>query len=222
MSGGDGLLSRRMVRVAASVGAIAAAVGVFVAVTHTMRVEREATADVAILRGVAGLRAPSLTPVMVGITAMGSPVLIAAFTVAAFVGLIVRRDRWGIVQLAVASLGTWLLEAVTKNVFGRARPTEVTHLVPVSGYSYPSGHSLAATVLYLTIAIVAGRQLRATATKALLVAAACVLIAMVGVSRVYLGVHYPSDVVGGIALGTAWALLLTAIIAAIAARRARA
>ncbi|SRR6266700_1272582 len=93
-------------------------------------------------------------------------------------------------------------------------------LVQVTGYSYPSGHSLSAAALYLTMAIIAGSHLRTTASKAVLVAGSCVLVATVGVSRVYLGVHYPSDVVSGISLGTAWALILAAAVAVIAARRA--
>jgi undecaprenyl-diphosphatase len=208
-----------MVRVAASGGAIALALGAFVAATHVMRAEQEATADIAVLRAMEGLRTPSLTAVMLGVTAFGSSTPLAAFILISFACLLALRDRWGLLHLVVASLGIWILEAVTKHLFARSRPTAVTHLVHVSGYSYPSGHSLASAVLYLTIAVVAGRHLRARAAKTIPIVAAFVLIAAVGVSRVYLGVHYPSDVAGGIALGTAWALILTATFGAIAARR---
>jgi undecaprenyl-diphosphatase len=91
-------------------------------------------------------------------------------------------------------------------------------LVQVSGFSYPSGHSLAAAALYLTMAIVAGRHLRTRASKAVLVAGAFFLVGMVGVSRVYLGVHYPSDVASGVSLGTAWALILAAVFSLMASR----
>ncbi len=213
--------SRRMMRAEAWGGAISLTVGLFVVVTRATLIERAVAFDAAVLRALARLRAPSLNAVMVDVTALGSPTVVALFTIVTFAVLIVFRDRWGVLQLAVASVGTGILTAVMKNALGRMRPTEVPRLVEVSGYSYPSGHSLAATVLFLTMAIVAGRHLRTKASKAVLVAGASLLIATVGLSRVYLGVHYPSDVVGGIALGTAWALLLAAAIATIVARRAR-
>jgi len=210
-----------MVRVTAWGGAIALAIGTFVVVTRATLADGETAVDVAILRGVARLRTASLTAIMVDVTALGSPTVVALLTVVTFAILIVLRDRWGVLQLAVASLGTGILTAVMKNALGRTRPTEVPRLVEVSGFSYPSGHSLAATVLYLTMAIVAGRHLRTKASKAAFVMGAFVLTAMVGISRVYLGVHYPTDVVGGVALGTAWALFLAATAAVIARRRAR-
>jgi undecaprenyl-diphosphatase len=117
-------------------------------------------------------------------------------------------------------VGTWILETATKNLIERIRPTEVAPLLEVSGYSYPSGHALAASALYLTMAIIAARHLRGRATKVLLVSATCLLVAAIGVSRVYLGVHYPTDVLSGVALGTAWALLLATVIGMRAPHRA--
>jgi undecaprenyl-diphosphatase len=211
-----------MIRVAAWSGAIALAVGTFILVTHETLIERDTeNIDRAILLWMARLRARSLTGVMVDLSALGSPTLVTLFTLVTFAILIVLRDRRGALHLALASLGTWVLTAGTKNLIGKARPTEVEHLVDVSGFSYPSGHALAAAALYLTVSIVAGAHLRTAASKAVLVAGACVLISMVGVSRVYLGVHYPSDVASGVSLGAAWALILAAGVALVAARRAR-
>jgi undecaprenyl-diphosphatase len=205
-----------MVRVAAWGGALALAVGTFAAVTQQMVAGRHAAIDRAILVWVAGLRAPPLTVVMVGVTTLGSPRPFTVLTLVALAILIALRDRRGVIHLAAAGLGTWILETATKGLLERARPTEVVPLVQVSGYSYPSGHALAAASLYLTMAIVAGRYLRGRASKVLLIAGAFALITMIAVSRVYLGVHYPSDVVSGISLGTAWALLLSAVVGAVA------
>lgn len=207
-------LTTRMIRVAVWAGAIALAVGTFLLVTHETIVEKEGgTVDRAILLALAHLRTPRLTGVMVDLTALGSPTLVTLFTAVTFAILVVLRDRRGALHLIIASIGASVWTSATKHIIEKTRPTEVEHLVEVSGYSYPSGHSLAAAALYLTIAIVAGTHLRTVSSKAVLMAGASVLVALVALSRVYLGVHYPSDVVSGVSLGTAWALILAATIA---------
>jgi undecaprenyl-diphosphatase len=193
---------------------VAAAIATFAALTHLVLGGRSTALDRAILLWMARVRTPSVTMVMVVVTALGSPRPFALLTLAFVAVLIARRDRWGIAHLVVAGLGAWILEYAIKRLLERARPTEVAHLVQVSGYSYPSGHALAGAALYLTMAIIAARHLRRRAPKALLIAAACTLIITIGVSRMYLGVHYPSDVASGIALGTAWALLVSAAVGA--------
>ena len=215
-------LTLRMMRVAAWSGSIALAVGVFLLITHETIVERDnATTDRAVLLWVAAQRTPRLTGVMVDVTALGSPTLVMLFTAVTFAILIVLRDRRAALHMAVASVGTLVWTFATKSIIEKARPTEVEHLVRVSGFSYPSGHSLAAAALYLTIAIVAGTRLEGGSSRAVLFAASALLVALVGISRVYLGVHYPSDVLAGIALGTAWALILAACTTAAAARGKR-
>jgi undecaprenyl-diphosphatase len=216
---GRPFLSARTVRAAVWSGAIALAIGTFILVTHEAVIERDSTSvDRAVLLWIARLRRLWLTGVMIDLTALGSSTLVAIFTLVMFAILIVLGDRRGALHLTVASLGTWIWTSGTKNLIERARPTEVEHLVHVSGYSYPSGHSLAAAALYLTMAIVAGSHLRTRAAKAVLVSGAAALVALVGVSRVYLGVHYPSDVLSGVSLGTAWALILAAVVAVMATR----
>jgi undecaprenyl-diphosphatase len=213
----------RIVRVEVWVGAIALAIGTFLAVTQETVIRHhtatQSSIDGVVLRWMSHLRSPRLTGAMVDITALGSPTLVTIFTLVTLAILIVLRDRRGALLLAIASVGAWILSASMKGLIGRARPTEVQHLVEVSGSSYPSGHSLAAAALYLTMALVAARHMRTTASKAVLVAGAFFLIAMVAVSRVYLGVHYPSDVLSGVSLGTAWALLLAAVATVIIGRR---
>jgi len=135
-------------------------------------------------------------------------------------------DRSRIDRHLIPKFGDLAMDKITPAVVMRwldelrkTKLSEVEHLVQVTGYSYPSGHSLAAAALYLTMAIVAGAQLRTVASKTVLFAGASLLVALVGISRVYLGVHYPSDVLSGIALGTAWALILSALIAVVVRRR---
>jgi undecaprenyl-diphosphatase len=211
-----------MIRVAAWAGAIALALGTFLIITHeTITEKRGAGLDRAILLWFAHRRTPRLTAIMVDLTALGSSTLVALFTFVTFGILIAVRDPRGALHLAVASLGTSAWTSATKRVIEKARPTEVEHLVEVTGFSYPSGHSLAAAALYLTMAIIAGTHLRSGASRAVVVAGAGLLIALVAMSRVYLGVHYPSDTAAGVSLGAAWALMLAAVVAVIAARQNR-
>jgi undecaprenyl-diphosphatase len=210
-----------MVRVDLWIALITLALGTFVAVTHESVAQGNAAeADRAILRWMSDRRTPTLNGVMVGITTFGSRTFLASLIVVTLAILIVRRERREVIHLVVASLGLGALVWVTKGIVERARPTEVAHVVNVSGFSYPSGHSAATATLYLTMAVIAASHLRTRAAKAALVAGVALLVALVGLSRVYLGVHYPSDVLGGMSLGASWALMLAAAVAVLASRRA--
>jgi undecaprenyl-diphosphatase len=100
---------------------------------------------------------------------------------------------------------------VSKNIIERIRPEEAQQLIVVSGFSYPSGHSVSVSALYLTIAIIAARYVQRSGARAAIFLAVSAVLVMVGASRVYLGVHYATDVVSGISLGAAWALLLAGL-----------
>ena len=94
----------------------------------------------------------------VDLTALGLITLIALISTVALWVLLLLKDRMGALQLLAASLGAGIVTNITKNFIDRARPEEVTQLIQVSGFSYPSGHSLAAASLYLTVAILVGRH----------------------------------------------------------------
>ncbi|MGB8477059.1 MAG: phosphatase PAP2 family protein [Candidatus Acidiferrum sp.] len=174
--------------------------------------------DSAILLAVAKMRTPRLTISAIDVTALGSITLVVLFTAFTLLVLLVLRDRMGAIQLLVASVGAGILTLVTKDIIERIRPAEAQQLIVVSGFSYPSGHSLSTSALYLTIAIIAARYVQhANARTAIFLAVSAVII-MVGASRVYLGVHYATDVVSGISLGAAWALLLGGVFTLMAHR----
>ncbi|MDB4991168.1 MAG: hypothetical protein JWN04_6346 [Myxococcaceae bacterium] len=111
----------------------------------------------------------------------------------------------------MAGVAVWTFSV--KNLFARARPDVVYRLLDVQGYSFPSGHSSGSSALYLTIALVFAPHVRHMRNRILLFLG-CVLLALaIGLSRVYLGVHYPSDVASGLTFGWGWAFLVAALFA---------
>jgi undecaprenyl-diphosphatase len=116
-------------------------------------------------------------------------------------------------------VGAGILTLVTKDIIERTRPEVGQRLITVSGFSYPSGHSLSTSALYLTIAIIAGRYVQHLGARVAIFVAVSAVVILVGASRVYLGVHYPTDVVSGISLGAAWALVLAGLFTLLGHRR---
>jgi membrane-associated phospholipid phosphatase len=150
---------------------------------------------------------PVLLPVMTAVTQLGSwPVLLTATLVAAAL-LLWSGHRRSAVLLLGTSLGGRLLIEAQKIGINRLRPDDFDHLVPVRSLSFPSAHAGNSMLLFLSLAlIVAPREARWWAVPAALAATF-----LVGISRPMLGVHWPSDVIGGWAFGAAWVLALVAI-----------
>jgi undecaprenyl-diphosphatase len=178
----------------------------------TETTSRLLSTDATVLRAIAQVRRPWLNGIAMDLTALGSPVLVALFTVALGSLLLARADRRGAGVLLVSSFASVLLTSATKAVFERPRPEVVPRLVEVVGLSYPSGHSLASAAVYLTAAFVLARHLSSLPERLAGLAFTAGIVLLVGASRVYLGVHYPSNVFGGILLGTAWALLMAIVL----------
>ena len=100
-----------------------------------------------------------------------------------------------------------LVNTGLKNLFDRTRPTVVPQLDTVHTLSFPSGHAMVSAAVYLSLAVLAARLVRPRHAKVYVVAVAATLTVAVGVTRVYLGVHYPTDVLAGWIAGGLWALL---------------
>lgn len=128
-----------------------------------------------------------------------------ALSVLGFLLLIQRRDLALLIAVSVG--GGTLLSTVFKWFFGRPRPDLVPHLSHVTSLSFPSGHSMLAAVVYLTIGVLLARAYADVRVKLYLLTLAVLITIVVGLSRVYLGVHWPTDVMAGWAVGSAWALL---------------
>lgn len=169
---------------------------------------RLATVDAAILRTFAGMRTGWLNATAVDFTALGSGTLLAIATTAVFLMLVTTRDLYGAIHLALASIGAGVLTAFFKAFFARPRPDVVERLVQVASFSYPSGHALGTAACYFSFAMVARRHLPRHISREVLIGLTFLLILLVGLSRVYLGVHYFSDVLAGLLIGIGWSLLL--------------
>lgn len=198
-----------VMRLSLWLGAALLGFSLFFLITHKLLEQELLSIDRAVLLTAGKIRFPGLTIVALDLTALGSTTIVSLISASALGVLLLLRDHRGALQLFLASLGAGILTQVTKHVVERARPEELPHLISASGFSYPSGHTLGAAALYSTISILALRHFRTTAAQAAVLAMALCIITLVGVSRVYLGVHFPTDVVGGMALGLGWALLLT-------------
>ncbi|MDB5452990.1 MAG: phosphoesterase PA-phosphatase related [Caulobacteraceae bacterium] len=116
-----------------------------------------------------------------------------------------RRYREALILVAAAASGSLVSQAL-KQFFGRERPPMVLHAVEVMNPSFPSGHAMLSAVVYLTLAVLIARFSDSKRVKAYSLGAGIVMTLLVGASRVYLGVHWPSDVLAGWSLGAAWAL----------------
>lgn len=148
----------------------------------------------------------------------GYPVLVTL--VGAVIGFLLVSRTFGTALFAFASIVSGTLAShLLKLVYDRPRPDIVDHLVQTHTASFPSGHATMSAVVYLTLAALVVRLVDSLAVRVYVVCAAVALTVMVGLSRVYLGVHWPSDVAAGWALGAAWASL--SWLAATALRRWR-
>jgi undecaprenyl-diphosphatase len=150
---------------------------------------------------------PWLEGVMRDLTALGSTVVLLIFTSAVAVFLAVRRQSHALALVVVSTAGGFLLAQALKLVFARPRPDLVPHLAVVSSTSFPSGHSMFSAVVYLTLGALLSQLVEERTLKVYFLGVACFLTFVVGLSRVYLGVHYPTDVLAGWSAGLAWALL---------------
>jgi undecaprenyl-diphosphatase len=164
--------------------------------------------DEAVLLSLAEWRRPWLNRAMMDLSSLGSVTIIILISVAVFSVLWITRNRWGATKVAAAAGGAEIWLEIIKRIIERPRPTVVSHLVEVSGFSFPSGHALAVTATYATIAALACAYVRDRRARTAIWLICTVVIAMVALSRIYLGVHYPSDVAGGAAMGLAWFYLI--------------
>ncbi len=196
-----------------AVGGIAAGVWIFAALAgevkegDTLRFDRALLLAMRRPGDLAPKGSPSFQEDARDVTALGGVVVLTLITVATagFLALDGKRRMAGFVCASILS-GS-IASNLLKDLFHRPRPDIVPHAVYVSSSSFPSGHSMLSALTYLTLGALLARSQQRRSLKAYFLVLAIFLTFLVGVSRVYLGVHWPTDVLAGWTAGAVWALL---------------
>lgn len=152
-----------------------------------------------------------LQRVMIDVTALGGGTVLTIITAIVVAYLLVVRKWSTAVFVAVAIAGGGAANELLKSTFLRARPDLVAHLTESYASSFPSGHAMNSALTYLTLAALLARTQKNRRVRVFFLAVAIVLTWAVGFSRVYLGVHWPTDVIAGWSIGAMWALIFAVI-----------
>lgn len=164
----------------------------FILVTTLVLINKINLFDESIYNAIFGLRNDIIDLFFKAVTECANPIpIILIYTL--LVILLKRNDE---IILSVNLLSTLLLNQLLKNIIGRPRPLHL-RLIKESGYSYPSGHSMIALCLYGTLIYLTIKRIKRKKLKITLITLLSLLVLLIGLSRIYLGVHYPSDVLGG-------------------------
>lgn len=161
-----------------------------------------------------------LVQAMVDVTALGGPIVLV-IVVALTCGFLTIQRRWVTFWLVLGGTTTGSIAvALAKGLVARPRPDLTDHLVTISSASFPSGHAANSAIIYLTIATILMQIVEGRAARSYILITAALLVLAIGGSRVYLGVHWPSDVLAGWIFGTLWAIAWWALGAWLRLRRA--
>lgn len=140
------------------------------------------------------------------VTSLGSIIVLAIITLAVVGYLFLARKRVAAWPMLIAVFGGIALNDLLKAAFARPRPDFVTPAARVFTASFPSGHAALSAITYLTVGALLARSQPSFTIGVYFMSLAAFLTALVGISRIYLGVHYPTDVLGGWCIGVAWAI----------------
>jgi undecaprenyl-diphosphatase len=161
--------------------------------------------DEAVLKFLAAHRTKLLDGAMLEITALGTGTVVLMIVGVSALFLSLTRHRYSALLLLVATGGGLALNMILKLFFDRPRPHVVTWGTNAVSSSFPSGHAMSATIVYSTVAYLAARLAKRRWERWIVMSLAAVVVILISASRLYLGVHYPSDVLAGAVVGLAWA-----------------
>ena len=157
-------------------------------------------------------RTPQLTNFFIVITTLGSTAVAVLITVPVGIYLLLRKQRYWFAAITLTIAGGALLNRSLKLAFQRARPQLDDPTQAFAGYSFPSGHTLTATVVYGAVALLLFTRVKSLRARTLVIVSASLIILLVAFSRMYLGAHYLTDVLAAIAEGVAWISLSFTVI----------
>jgi undecaprenyl-diphosphatase len=188
------------------VGAVVAILGtwVFLELAEHVRAGGTQRFDDAVLVWMGAHRAPWLEHSLLEITALGTGLVVLMVAAVAALFLALTEHRYSAFLLLFATAGGIALNGVLKHYFHRPRPRIIVWETHASTSSFPSGHAMNAIIVYATIAYLAARLEKRPWQRWLTLIVASAAIVLTALSRVYLGVHYPSDIVAGLIIGLAW------------------
>jgi undecaprenyl-diphosphatase len=170
--------------------------------------------DDTVMRWVGHHQYPWLQSIMLEITALATGSVGLAIVLISGMFLWLNKHKHSAILLCVASIGATALNQLLKSGFDRPRPMIFKWGTQVMSSSFPSGHAMSASVIYFTVAYLAARLQRKHSARLLTMTLATGIVVAISLSRVYLGVHYPSDVLAGVTIGLAWAAFCMAVLEA--------
>ena len=177
----------------------------FVELASHVRSGATQTFDESVMRWMGAHRIEWIERSLLEITALGTGLVVMMIVVISALFLIATQHRFSAFLLLVASAGGIVLNAVLKSSFDRPRPQLFEWLTVPSSSSFPSGHAMSSAIVYFTVAYLIARLEKRRWMRTLTIVSSLLLVLLISVSRLYLGVHYPSDVLAGVIIGLAWA-----------------
>jgi len=179
-------------------------VAMFVALAGEVLEREPIRLDAWVLEAIHAYANPTLDRLMIVITTFGSTLVIIAITLV-IMSFLAWRGRWRqLVMFGLIAIGATGMNAILKQIFQRSRPSFWQALVVEKSYSFPSGHAMASSALVFAVIVILWR----TKWRRPAIIAGCVYAGLVGLSRLYLGVHFPTDILAAWCVSLAWALIV--------------
>lgn len=193
----------------------------FIEITEALLENDIAWLDDTVSTWVHGLRVPALTSLIIGVTWFGDLPAYIVLMLGIVVYFYFRRHNWRLsLQIAAVLISTGSINIIIKNIIGRERPAG-EHLIEVSAQSFPSGHAMSSIAFYGFLIYLGWRYLPRLWMKIAATLLCTALVVTIGFSRVYLGVHYPSDVAAGFMGGLCWLAVCILLFSSLRAYRRR-